>query len=171
MSMILAVLYFMLSIGKPALTMHEECNSTQFGMSGDQLAGGDALCLHRPINSTDIGIAHRWLPCGAKVQLTNLSNGQTVEAVVVDHGPYGALDSDGNWFIKRDPAAPGTYRGCADLTPAAGRAIGHTGWNRIILTYASHQLPDALRTLDLSTLAVLDQIHRSLLLVLSKPKA
>lgn len=35
-----------------------------------------------------IGAAHRTLPCGTVVEVTNLRNGRKAEAKIVDHGPH-----------------------------------------------------------------------------------
>ena len=37
--------------------------------------------------ATELTIAHRTLPCGTKVRITNLKNGKSVEATVTDRGP------------------------------------------------------------------------------------
>ena len=37
--------------------------------------------------ATELTTAHRTLPCGTKVRITNTKNGKSVEAIVNDHGP------------------------------------------------------------------------------------
>jgi rare lipoprotein A len=38
-------------------------------------------------SATEMTIAHRTLPCGTKVRITNMKNGKSVEATVNDRGP------------------------------------------------------------------------------------
>ena len=103
------------------------CLATQFGHPGDGYGGRTPTVLTgKPVTATDIGIAHRTWPKGAKVSVTNLRNGKTVVAVVIDRGPYGKLDSRGRWFNSRkERKRKGTYRGCADLTPRLVKLLGH----------------------------------------------
>jgi rare lipoprotein A len=52
--------------------------------------------------------AHRSLPFGSKVKVTNRHNGRSIVVTVIDRGPF--------------------VRGrIIDLTPAAGRALGFSG--------------------------------------------
>jgi rare lipoprotein A len=50
--------------------------------SGGRTARGDYLHGH------EWAIAHRWLPLGTKVLITNKRNGRQVVAVIRDRGPY-----------------------------------------------------------------------------------
>lgn len=70
-------------------TPTEVCNSTIFGMPGDELAGKKARHLGRAVNDTDVGIAHRYLPLGSTV-VVELGN-RAVVATVIDRGPYGRI--------------------------------------------------------------------------------
>ena len=56
-------------------------------------------------SSTQLTAAHRKLPCGTKLRVTNLRNGKTVRVTVNDHGP-----SSGDRIV--------------DLSYAAARALG-----------------------------------------------
>jgi rare lipoprotein A len=56
-------------------------------------------------SSTQLTAAHRKLPCGTKLRITNLRNGKTVRVTVNDHGP-----SSGDRIV--------------DLSYAAARALG-----------------------------------------------
>ena len=121
----------------------ETCNSTQFGYEGDKYAGGRALHLGRPVNpETDVGIAHRTLPLGSQVLLHVPKRGTWTVAVVIDRGPYGRIDANGDWYNgasdwkrcrrKKDCYPKGSrWNGCADLTPRAGTFLSHDGWERI----------------------------------------
>ena len=69
--------------------------------SGTQAACGGML------NESALTAAHRSLPCGSRVRVTNRTNGRTVIVTVNDRGPF--------------------VSGCIiDLTPAAARVIEMT---------------------------------------------
>ena len=64
-------------------------------------------------NST-LTAAHRSLPFGSKVRVTNRSNGKTVVVTINDRGPF--------------------IRGrIIDLTPAGARALGFSGLTKVTL--------------------------------------
>ena len=52
------------------------------GFHGRKMANGDVFDMN------DISIAHRTLPLGMKVKITNLKNGKSIVAPVLDRGPY-----------------------------------------------------------------------------------
>jgi len=108
------------------LSEPQTCQATQFGYPGDKLAGGNALLLKRPVAPSDLGLAHRKLALGTVVAVQNPRTGKIAVGLVIDRGPYGAVH-EGEWAIKLKRNDPGTWRGCADLTPALGKAIGHNG--------------------------------------------
>lgn len=111
----------------------KSCQSTIFGQPGDEWAGGNALYLGRKINQSDLGIAHRWWPLGSTVIVQHTRTGRMAVARVLDRGPYGATDENGDWTLKLKQSDPGRWRGCADLTPALARLIGHDGFDRVRL--------------------------------------
>lgn len=65
------------------------------GHVGKRVACGGVLDTHRPT------VAHRSLPCGTKLQLSNPRNGKSVIATVTDRGPYTIATLD---------LGPGAYR-------------------------------------------------------------
>jgi rare lipoprotein A len=76
--------------------------------SGSKTASGARL------NPASLTAAHRTLPFGTKVLVTNASNGRSVSVTINDRGPF--------------------VRGrILDLTPAGARAIGFSGLARIKL--------------------------------------
>lgn len=107
------------------------CVASEFGWKSDPLRGGPAACLRRPLRPGELGVAHRFLPCGARVLVLNPRTWEFVVAPVVDHGPYGAM-SDGEWVIKRHREDPGEWRGCLDLSRGAAGAIEHDGMRSVI---------------------------------------
>jgi rare lipoprotein A len=63
--------------------------------------------------------AHRSLPFGTKVRVTNRSNGQSVVVRINDRGPF--------------------HRGrVIDVTPAAARALGFSGLTPVTLVVVHH---------------------------------
>ena len=81
-------------------TKAEEGIASRYGReSGSVVACGGSL------NEDALTAAHRSLPCGSRVRVTNKSNGQSVVVTINDRGP----------FVKGR---------VIDLTPAATRAIG-----------------------------------------------
>ena len=60
------------------------------------------------LNPQALTAAHRTLPCGARVQVTNLRNGRSVIVRINDRGPF-------------------TRGRIIDVTPAAARALGFSG--------------------------------------------
>jgi hypothetical protein len=63
--------------------------------------------------------AHRTLPCGTWIHITNKKNNHTAWCQVRDRGPYGALTPEGKWVIKRprDRELEAKYKGVLDMSP------------------------------------------------------
>ena len=77
--------------------------------SGNRTASGERL------QPSELTAAHRTLPFGTKVRVTNHRNGRTVTVRINDRGP----------FIKGR---------VIDLTPAAARALGFSGLAPVTVT-------------------------------------
>jgi rare lipoprotein A len=76
--------------------------------SGNKTASGQRL------NPQALTAAHRTLPFGTRVRVTNKKNGQSVVVTINDRGPF--------------------IRGrVIDLTPAGGRALGFSGLAQVTL--------------------------------------
>ena len=90
--------------------------STETGIasiySGERTANGEFAHAHA------LTAAHRTLPFGTKVKVTNIGNGQSVVVRINDRGPY----------IKGR---------IIDLTPAGARAIGFSGLARVQVAVVS----------------------------------
>ena len=84
-------------------TAHAEAGiASIYGYSGEKTASGE---IAKP---TELTAAHRSLPFGTKVQVTNQSNGRSVTVRINDRGPF--------------------VRGrIIDLTPAGAKALGFSG--------------------------------------------
>lgn len=104
---------------------------TRFADVGDRWRGGKSPCLGRRVEHTDWGVAHRTLPCGTLVRVTNRRTGLTVVAPVITRGPYGATLDDGTWVIKRRAADPGAWRGILDATPPVFHALAARSFDRV----------------------------------------
>lgn len=77
-------------------------SASWYALDGNLTANGERM------NSTKMTAAHRTLPFGAKVKVTNLSNGRSVVVRINDRGP----------FAKQR---------IIDLSKAAARVIGMVG--------------------------------------------
>ena len=81
--------------------MAETCTASWYG-HGQQTASGERF------NTNALTAAHKHLPFGTRVTVTNRSNGRSVQVRINDRGPF--------------------VRGrCIDLSHAAARAIGMDG--------------------------------------------
>jgi hypothetical protein len=96
--------------------------------------------LPKPI---DLVCAHRWLPFGTMLRLTNKQNGRHAYCRVLDRGPFGAcIPKPGNtsrqcpdgfaYQVRTDRHAVrsegGYYRGVIDATPLVHAMMGSSGW-------------------------------------------
>lgn len=70
--------------------------------------GTTVACPGRRLNDGALTAAHKSLPCGTQVKVTNHSNGKTVVVTIIDRGPY----------VKGR---------IIDLTRAAAHALGFNG--------------------------------------------
>lgn len=93
----------------------ETCIASQYGV-GDGYHGKPVACrgygrfdTHATSPYT---VAHKTLPCGSRVTITNLANHRSISAIVTDRGPF--------------------VRGrCVDLGRAGASAIGMGGLARV----------------------------------------
>jgi rare lipoprotein A len=75
---------------------------------------GSGTASGQKLNPAALTAAHRTLPFGTKVKVTNKSNGRSVVVTINDRGPF--------------------IRGrIIDLTPAGGRALGFSGLTQVTL--------------------------------------
>lgn len=108
-------LFIMIGICKPvnaSSTKHytQEGVASWYGgkFNGHKTASGERL------NPKEYTVAHKYLPFGTTVKITNLNNGKIVKARVNDRGP----------FVKHR---------IVDLSKAAANAIGMTGTSNVKL--------------------------------------
>jgi len=89
-------------VGCPCAAMAQSGIASVYAYSGERTANGERA---QPSGFT---AAHRTLPFGTRVRVTNKSNGRSVVVRINDRGPF--------------------VRGrVIDLTPAAARALGFNG--------------------------------------------
>ena len=75
---------------------------------------GSGTASGQKLNPGALTAAHRTLPFGTKVKVTNKSNGRSVTVTINDRGPF--------------------VRGrVIDLTPAGGKALGFSGLTQVTL--------------------------------------
>lgn len=101
-------LFFLWSIG--FVQAAEICRASHYGV-GDGY-GGKRTASGEIMNPNAMTAAHRSLPFGSVVRVTNLANGRGVTVRINDRGPYVAGR-------------------CIDLSAAAARAIGMGGTARV----------------------------------------
>src|SRR5476651_2643308 len=68
----------------------EEVSGTETGMASfySESYNGKKTANGEIYNSSDLTAAHKKLPFGTKVKVTNLSNGKTVKVRINDRGPF-----------------------------------------------------------------------------------
>jgi peptidoglycan lytic transglycosylase len=85
----------------------EECVASVYAV-GDSSQRGTKSASAIPINDNAMTAAHKSLPFGSTVKVTNKKNGHAVTVTITDRGPY----------VKGR---------CIDLTEAGARALGFAG--------------------------------------------
>jgi rare lipoprotein A len=85
----------------------EDCVASVYAV-GDSSQRGTKTASGIPINENAMTAAHKSLPFGSKVKVTNKKNGQTVTVTIADRGPY----------VKGR---------CIDLSKAGAGALGFAG--------------------------------------------
>lgn len=116
-----------------------KCYGTIFGYEGDKLGREPIILTGAPVTNEDMGIAHRSWPIGMPIMACSAKTEQCAIGIVLDRGPYGAIDSAGRWqnyaprYRKEHGSAGLRYRGCADFTPSMASSIGLKGRGRVKL--------------------------------------
>jgi rare lipoprotein A len=85
----------------------EDCVASVYAV-GDSSQPGTKTASGIPLNDNDMTAAHKSLPFGSKVEVTNKKNGNAVTVTITDRGPY----------------AKGR---CIDLSKAGAGALGFAG--------------------------------------------
>lgn len=85
----------------------ENCVASVYAV-GDSSQPGTKTASGIPLNDNDMTAAHKSLPFGSKVKVTNKKNGNAVTVTITDRGPY----------------AKGR---CIDLSRAVAGALGFAG--------------------------------------------
>jgi peptidoglycan lytic transglycosylase len=85
----------------------EDCVASVYSL-GDSSQSGTKTASGTPLNDNAMTAAHKSLPFGSKVKVTNKKNGHAVTVTVTDRGPH----------VKGR---------CIDLSQAGARALGFAG--------------------------------------------
>jgi peptidoglycan lytic transglycosylase len=85
----------------------EDCVASVYAV-GDSSQLGTKTASGIPVNDNAMTAAHKSLPFGSKVNVTNKKNGHAVTVTITDRGPY----------VKGR---------CIDLSKAGARALGFAG--------------------------------------------
>lgn len=97
----------------------EECMASVYSV-GDASQPGTKTASGVPLNDNALTAAHKSLPFGSKVRVTNKNNGSSVTVTITDRGPYA--------------------RGrCIDITKAGARALGIAGLAPVKLSLAQSE--------------------------------
>jgi rare lipoprotein A len=65
----------------------EDCVASVY-VVGDSSQRGTKTASGIPLNDSDMTAAHKSLPFGSKVKVTNKKNGRAVTVTITDRGPY-----------------------------------------------------------------------------------
>lgn len=109
-----AAAFFVCCIGGATAASAQTGLASIYGYSGGRTASGERA------SPSSLTAAHRFLPFGTLVRVTNDSNGRSVVVRIIDRGPF--------------------VRGrIIDVTPAAARALGFSGVARVTLRVVSRR--------------------------------
>ena len=86
----------------------EDCVASVYAV-GDSSQRGTKTASGTPLNDTALTAAHKSLPFGSKLKVTNKKNGHAVTVTITDRGPY----------VKGR---------CIDMSKAGARALGFAGF-------------------------------------------
>jgi rare lipoprotein A len=96
----------------------EDCIASVYAI-GDASQPGTITASGIPLDDNALTAAHKSLPFGTKVQVTNKKNGNSVTVKITDRGPY----------VKNR---------CIDVTKAAARALGIAGLAPVTVASATN---------------------------------
>jgi rare lipoprotein A len=98
------MLWIMMRIAMMITALPSSANSEEGIASTYDRGSGTQVACGGPLNESALTAAHRSLPCGSRVRVTNRNNGKSVLATINDRGPF-------------------VSGRVIDLTPAAARLI------------------------------------------------
>ena len=119
-------------------------NASRYGYEGDPYDNVGTFACRRQLEARfgrrgfeymrNHGVAHRTLPCGAQLGVCLARTGLCTTAFVVDRGPWGTLNRNGEWHVRTGRLLPGEhYRGELDMLPGTYTALGLVGIERVLL--------------------------------------
>ena len=105
---------------------------SMYGTPGDPWAEQGLACApQQHVDSQMHVCAHRTLPCGTVLAIQTTRTKKLGWCIVMDRGPYGAIDDHQVWVIKVTESDPGQWRGILDMTPAVTKDMEHRGFEPI----------------------------------------
>ena len=110
---------------------------TTFQPKEKGLNNGILGCTGEEWTDPDLPIcAHRTLPCGSWVQIENLGTGNIAWCKILDRGPYGKLDENGEWFNAAvEKERDGEFRSVIDMSKAVSEKLNSMGMARVRIKY------------------------------------
>jgi len=111
------------SSGETAISTQQRGRISMYGndFAGRKTASGD------PFDPTALTMAHRTLPFGTRVRVTNLENQRSVEVVVNDRGPFvsGRIADLSEAAARRiDMVADGVVEALLEILQSGKKALG-----------------------------------------------
>ena len=82
----MAVLFLALALLSMKARAEEGIASVYWANDGSQ--NGTVTACGPPLNDNAMTAAHKTLPCGAQVRVTNKHNGRSATVTITDRGPY-----------------------------------------------------------------------------------
>lgn len=115
--------------------------ASQYDWPRDPLSGKSLACQYqfKPDAFKEArkqGCAHRFLPCGTRLLISNPRTGRSQVCTVVDRGPYGATYR-GKWVVKIRKTDPGEWRGIIDLSMPVADRLGLNGLEPVFMQLLS----------------------------------
>jgi hypothetical protein len=117
-------------------------NASRYGYAGDNFDRVGTFACQRRLATQygvqkwkkmrDAGVAHRTLPCGTPIGLCLSRTGNCTTAYVVDRGPWGAINRQGEWHARARLKRGEPYRGELDLLPGVYSALNLVGIEKVL---------------------------------------
>lgn len=118
-------------------------NASRYGYVGDTMDRVGSFACRRTLAAKygergwekmrSHGVAHRTMPCGTRLGICNPRTSLCTVAYVVDRGPWGTLNTKGEWHMRTGKLQSGEYyRGELDLLPGTYSAIALVGIEKVM---------------------------------------
>ena len=135
--------YWLYLLGLLIQPPHEQGLAGRYGYPGDRWGQPGSYACQKTIiknhgtaawkDMLSSGVAHRDIPCGTPLIVCAAHTERCARVYVVDRGPFGALDKNGKWHVRKKLKEGESYRGILDMLPKPSRSIGIIGIHKISL--------------------------------------